>query len=202
MTNENGSEIRIPAEWEPQAGVQLTWPHEGTDWAPCLDAVEPAFLAIAREISRRENLLVACTDPVALRAKLASAGVEMNNVRLCKAPSNDTWARDHGPITVIDNGNPVLLDFHFNGWGGRFPCDLDNAITRALHAAGAFGKTTIRTLDFVLEGGSIESDGGGTLLTTSRCLLAPSRNPGCSRASIETYLATHLGAKRLLWIEH
>ncbi len=196
------AKIRMPAEWEPQAGVQLTWPHRGTDWAPRLDAVEPAFLALAREISMRERLLVACPRAEELHPKLLGAGVVLENVELWDAPSNDTWARDHAPITVFENGAPVLLDFRFNAWGGKFAFELDNALSGWLHKLGAFGKTPIRIIDLVLEGGSIESDGCGTIMTTSCCLLTPSRNAAVTRTDLDSLLKRCLGARRVIWLEH
>jgi agmatine deiminase len=195
----------LPPEWAPQSGVLLTWPHARGDWASRLNEVEPVFAAIAREIARRERVLIACDDAVHgahVAARLQSSGVDMNRVTLGVAPSNDTWARDHGPITVLCRDKPVLLDFRFNGWGGKYAHNLDNAITRRLQAHGVFGQTPLENIDWVLEGGSIEVDGSGTLLTTTRCLLAPTRNPQLSREQIERELRDWLGLKRILWLEH
>lgn len=195
----------LPPEWTPQSGVLLTWPHAGSDWAPILDQVEPVFIAIATAIARFEPVLIACHDESVrshVAQQLCAAGVPDTRVRLHVAPANDTWARDHGPITVLCRREPTLLDFDFNGWGGKFACDLDNLITRRLHAQGAFGDAPLETVPLVLEGGSIEVDGQGTLLTTARCLLAPTRNPGLSRAQIEERLAEFLGITRFLWLQH
>jgi agmatine/peptidylarginine deiminase len=173
------SSYRLPAEWEPQSGVQLTWPHADTDWAPMLNEVVFTYRQIAREISKREPLLVA------------------------GPPTNDTWARDHGFITLTSSDSrPLLLDFCFNGWGEKFPSDLDNALNRHLYQNGHFEGIYVSHLDFVLEGGSIESDGQGTIFTTSCCLLAPHRNQPMTKDEIEGYLKRHLGADRVLWIEH
>jgi agmatine deiminase len=195
----------LPPEWAPQAGVQLTWPHAASDWAPILTRVEPVFVAIAAAIARFESVVIACHDP-AVRAHVAgllrAANVAADRIRLHVAPANDTWARDHGPITVLCQGEATLLDFDFNGWGGKYPHDLDNRITRTLHAQGAFGDTAIEHVDLILEGGSIEVDGQGTLLTTERCLLAPTRNPQLPRAHIEQRLAELLGVTRFLWLRH
>jgi agmatine deiminase len=194
--------IRLPAEWEPQSGVQLTWPHAGTDWADSLDLVEPCFAAIAREISLREQVLVACPEPGPVRRKLAEAGAKMERVRFVAAPSNDTWARDHGPITVVVHGSLFLQDFRFNGWGGKFESKLDDALTGVLFQAGEYGGSLLHTIDLVLEGGSIESDGHGTILTTSRCLLSPTRNPGLDRAGVEMALGRWLGASVVHWLDY
>jgi agmatine/peptidylarginine deiminase len=196
---------RLPAEWEPQSGVQLTWPHEDTDWAPRLAGVEPVFAAIGAAIARHETLLAVCRDAGHrdhVLERLRAAGADLDRVQLAISPSDDTWARDHGAITVIDDGLPVLVDFLFNGWGGKFPAERDNLLTRSLAAQGSFGAAALEHVDLVLEGGSIESDGQGSLLTTSQCLLTPTRNPGLSRAQIERRLGEHLGARRILWLEH
>src|SRR6266542_7126330 len=118
--------IRLPAEWEEQDGVLLAWPHEGSDWRTHLEVVEPVFIEIVKEISRVETALIAAPDPAAVRESLAGAGVALGKVRIFEIDSNDTWARDFGPVTVLENGQPVLLDFGFNGWGLKFAADLDN----------------------------------------------------------------------------
>src|SRR3989344_3969513 len=121
----------LPPEWAPQSGVMLTWPHENSDWAPILDRVEPVFVEIARQVARFEKVLIACYDERHRThiAKRLAAGIAANRVVLGIAPSNDTWARDHGPITVQCQDELTLLDFGFNGWGGKYAHDLDNAIT-------------------------------------------------------------------------
>jgi agmatine deiminase len=193
--------IRLPAEWEEQDGVLLAWPHEKSDWRPVLPLVEPVFVAIAAAISRFERLLIVAPDAVAVREKLTAAGTQLQRLSFFEIPSNDTWARDFGPITVFEEGRPVLLDFGFNGWGLKFAADGDNLITLRLHETGAFGRVERRTMGLVLEGGSIESDGAGTILTTAECLLGPNRNPHLGREEIEAELARHLGAERVLWLE-
>jgi agmatine/peptidylarginine deiminase len=196
---------RLPAEWEPQSGVMLTWPHAGGDWADRLDTVEPVFLAIAAAIARRENLLLNCSDrqqAERLREALLDEGIDSARLYLHLTPSDDTWARDHGALTVMENGRPLLLDFRFNGWGNKYPCELDNRINARLLADGVFGEVPMEHVELVLEGGSIDSDGRGTLLTTSSCLLDLQRNPGLSGQEIESQLQTLLGAERIVWLEH
>lgn len=197
---------RLPAEWAPQSGVMLTWPRPECDWGARLPAVETVFAALAAEISRRQVLIVSCLDEAHrhhVRGLIEGARAEMDAVSLYVAPSNDVWVRDHGPITVTSkDGSPLLLDFTFNGWGGKYPADLDNRLTRGLHAQAAFGDTPIETCDFVLEGGSIDSDGAGTLLTTRACLLSPGRNAGWSQEDIERYLGQALGVTRTLWLRN
>ena len=193
---------RLPAEWEEQDGVLIAWPHEGTDWRTRLDQVEPVFAEIVTRISRFETVLVAAPDPDLVRKLTAHAGVVPDNILIYQVDTNDTWSRDFGPITIYSKGNPVLLDFGFNGWGLKFAADLDNQVTRRLHEAGAFGKVSRRSVGLILEGGSIESDGTGTILTTAECLLEPNRNPNLSRGEIQARLKDLLGADHLLWLEN
>lgn len=192
---------RLPAEWEIQDGVLLSWPHEGTDWAYMLDDVRPVFVDIIRQISCFERVLLTAPNAAEAGAFLAEAGVDLERVTICEMPNNDTWARDFGPITVIYNDKPVLLDFVFNGWGLKFAANHDNLITRNLKAHGVVA-ANIKTVGLVLEGGGIESDGLGTILTTSACLLSPNRNPQLDLVEIEQAMASLLGARRVLWLNH
>ena len=191
----------FPAEWAPQQFVQLTWPHADTDWAYMLDEVQVCFKNIAREIAQRQRLLIVAPDIEDVRRQIANE-VNMANVSLVELPSNDTWARDHGGITIFEDGKPVVLDFQFNGWGLKFASDKDNLITERLHRGGHLFGELRNCRNFTFEGGSIESDGEGTLLTTSECLLSPNRNATMSRNDIEKYLLDVLGAKQMLWLDH
>ncbi len=189
---------RLPAEWEPQWGVHLTWPHAATDWAPMLDEITATYETFAREIAKREHLLVVIPKDEAPSTRLSPLTTHLSPLR-----SNDTWARDHGFITLSDDkGHLRLLDFRFNGWGEKFPADLDNAINRHLYDEGLIEGEYVDCLDFVLEGGSIESDGKGTVFTTTGCLLAPHRNQPMTKEQIEERLKRELHAKRILWIDH
>ena len=167
------------AEWEHQSMVQLTWPHEGTDWAPILDEITAVYENMASEIRKREPLLI--VDSI---------------------PHNDTWARDHGFITVEEDSVLFLLDFKFNGWGEKFEATLDNEINKHLYEQGLVKGTYEDHLDFVLEGGSIESDGKGTVFTTECCLMAPHRNQPLTKEEIEERLKEWLGAERIVWLQH
>ena len=167
------------AEWEHQSMVQLTWPHEGTDWAPILDEITAVYENMASEIRKREPLLI--VDSI---------------------PHNDTWARDHGFITVEEESVLFLLDFKINGWGEKFEAALDNEINMHLYEQGLVKGTYEDHLDFVLEGGSIESDGKGTVFTTECCLMAPHRNQPLAKEEIEERLKEWLGAKRIVWLQH
>ena len=201
----------FPAEWAPQQFVQLTWPHADTDWAYMLEEVQACFKNIAREVAKRQQLLIVAPDVEEVRRQIADE-VNMANVRLVELPSNDTWARDHGGITIFETRDtrherrdsiyPVILDFQFNGWGLKFASDKDNLITERLYRGGHLFGELRNCRNFVFEGGSIESDGEGTLLTTSECLLSPNRNATMTRADIEKYLLDTLGARQLLWLDH
>lgn len=195
--------LRLPAEWEPQDAVQLTWPHDQGDWSDRLEQVEPVFARIATEISLREHVLIVCRDATHrhhVLTRLERAGAALDRVITALAPSNDTWARDHGPITVQTGDGLQLLDFTFNGWGGKYPAQQDNALTARLHQAGVFGDLPRHAQTLELEGGAIESDGHGTLLTTRACLLRGNRNPGMDRAMLEAVLRDSLGVERFLWL--
>lgn len=192
----------LPAEWFPQSAVQLTWPHAGTDWAPILKEVIPCFVSIAQEIMKREKLVVVCPDASEVKEQLGAFDEE--RVRFVELPTNDTWARDHGGISVFDPLGPMVYDFVFNGWGMKFAANKDNLITRNLYQSGVFAEEIqlVNMAPFVLEGGSIESDGRGTLMATAECLLSVNRNEYLQREEIEHYLKDVFGVKRILWIEN
>lgn len=193
---------RLPAEWEPQDAVLMAWPHPATDWATILAPAESTFAAIAAAITRFERLILLVPDETTgIRDQLSAAGADLSRVRMVALPTNDTWSRDFGPVTVIENRKPILLDFNFNGWGLKFGADLDNRITRELCTTGIL-TAPHTTIGLVLEGGSIESDGCGTILTTQECLLNTNRNPHLSREQLEQTLTPLLGANRFLWLEH
>ena len=199
----NTNNIFLPSEWHPQNGVMLTWPHADTDWKDYLPEAEKCFTEIARAIAARETLIVVTPEPDHVKTILADK-LDISKVRFVEAPTNDTWARDHGAITLIENGKPVICDFMFNGWGLKFASDKDNLITRAMRDAEVFSSSCIyrNRLNFILEGGSIESDGKGTLLTTSECLLSPNRNGEWNRDQIEQYLIENFGLRKVVWIDH
>lgn len=190
----------LPAEWAEQKFVQLTWPHGETDWAEMLDEVNECFVNIAREILKRENLLIVCADTDKVENFFDED--ELANITFAEMEINDTWARDHGGITVFEDGKPVVYDFTFNGWGMKFAANHDNLITRKLYMAGIFDESGHRNcFDFILEGGSIESDGEGTVLTTAECLLSDNRN-NLSEEDVETKLKDYFGLKQVLWLNH
>jgi len=203
--NSSVTKRRLPAEWEPQAGVMLTWPHANSDWVDKLAQVDALFLHLAEAIAVRQPLLINLPDPARIepiRSALLAMNIAASQLKFSVVPSNDTWARDHGPLTVLEDGQPRLLDFQFNGWGNKYPSEHDNAINRRLAAAACFGAVPMDSLDMVLEGGSLDSDGQGSLLTTSSCQRHPQRNPDLSRQDIDARFKAYFGAERVLWLEH
>lgn len=196
MNEEN--KIRLPAEWEQQSFLQLTFPHENSDWKYMLEEVSQCFAEIISVASRFQDVLVVCDDV----ERVKSFFVSTENIWFVKAESNDTWARDHGGITVLENGQAVVHDYIFNGWGNKFEAGLDNQITKKLVEKGVFQNGRLESFNLVLEGGSVESDGKGTILTTSECLLSKNRNEHLSKKQIEQILNDHFGAEKVLWLNH
>ena len=195
------NKIIFPAEWYPQKMVQLTWPHVNSDWEYLINEVEATFVEIAKAIAARQQLLIVCQDEAPLRIKFSKQ--ELQNISFFEIASNDTWARDHGGIVVFEREKPVLYDFCFNGWGMKFAANNDNLITRKLFQQKAFPEYNYSTMNFfVLEGGSIESDGAGTILTTEECLLSANRNDSLSKSEIEGCLTQFFGAERVLWLKN
>ncbi len=211
----NNSTYYLPSEWQKQVAVQLTWPHAKTDWAPYLEDIVRMEVRMADEITKREDLIIATPEKDAVRGLLKAQLTEQqfNRVKIVEMPTDDTWARDHGAITLLPRPEnkaktrkAILLDFCFNGWGKKFPAENDNRITQNLNSSGVFeayyNYEMKDHLDFVLEGGSIESDGKGTFFTTSQCLLAPNRNQPLSKEGIEDYLKKVLCAERIVWLDY
>ena len=202
MKQEVTKRITLPAEWEEQEFVQLTWPHEKTDWAPMLDEITATYIEMAQAISKYEKLLIVAPDVEKVKRLLAEhlTTQQMSNVVYHQCPTNDTWARDHAFLTLSDG---TLLDFCFNGWGEKFEASLDNAINRSLYSSLFTLNSSLYEshLDFVLEGGSIESDGKGTIYTTRCCLLAPHRNQPLTEQQIEQELKRRLRADRIVWLD-
>ena len=201
----------LPSEWHQQAFVQLTWPHKDTDWAPVLADAISCFCHIAREIAKREPLLIVAQYPEEAKEALEQHGVSLNGITIIPCSTNDTWARDHAFITCIDKQKRTVLlnDFQFNGWGLKFAANYDNLINKTIfpHITERYKTLDIQTeytnhLDFVFEGGSVESDGEGTLLVTSSCLLSENRNNTLSQQDIENRLKQYFHAERVLWLHH
>lgn len=197
------SSVRLPAEWEPQSAVLIAWPHAGTDWAERLAQVEETYIALVAAIVRFEPVVICVVDDdveAYARARLASARVDMQQVRFVAAPYDDTWLRDSGPLTLRDGGEFRLLDFRFTGWGGKFESGQDDRLVEHLDTVRLFRNSTRQAIDFALEGGAIDTDGAGTLLTTWQCL--HERHPTATREQLSAWLSDWLQQDRVLWLEH
>ena len=198
------SSLRLPAEWEPQSAVLIAWPHAGTDWAERLAAVEATYVALAAAVTRFQRLIVVVADATLnahAQSQLRQAGVDLSKVRFVELPYDDTWLRDSGPITLkAGDGTFQLTDFRFTGWGGKFGAEQDDALVGGLVEAGVFGHAAHKRIDWALEGGGIESDGTGSVLTTWRCLVQ--RHPEQSRDEMSAILRDSLHAGRVLWLDY
>jgi agmatine/peptidylarginine deiminase len=199
--------IRLPAEWEQQTGVLVCWPTQTSDWSGNYTDAESAYLAITRSITALGQAYIGCADPQTAQrvAQVCrQAGIAESRLHIVQIPYNDTWTRDYGPISIVDEelGSITWLDFRFNAWGGKYPHDDDTRFTAKFHEALFKNSRGRLSCELVLEGGSIDCDGRGTLLTTSQCLLSETRNPGLGKREMETRLAEYLGISRVLWLDH
>lgn len=199
---------RFPAEWEPQAAVILAWPHAGTDWAPWLNDVEQSYIELARAILSRASLILLVKNKAlevrAVRLIDRDDDQASGKLRTTRYDYDDTWLRDTGPITLckLTSGTEAFrwLDFSFTGWGGKYGASKDDKIIQHLASLPEFSAIEHLPVPFALEGGAIESDGAGTLLTTWNCL--SKRHPDKTRAQIEKVLQQNLSVQRVLWLEH
>ena len=195
--------FRFPAEWEPQSAVLIAWPHAGTDWAEHLGEVEDTYVALVQAITRYQPAWICVADDdlqTYAEARLRSARVDMSRVRFVPFDYDDTWLRDSGPITLREGDGFRVLDFRFTAWGGKFEAGRDDRLVEALDQQGLFGGAPRQRIDFALEGGGIETDGDGTLLTTWHCL--HERHPQASREDLDARLRQWLAQDRVLWLDH
>ena len=200
--------LRFPAEWESQAAVLIAWPHAGTDWAQRLADVEDTYIALVAAITRFQRVVICVADDdveAYADARLRSNRIEMDRVRFVTVAYDDTWLRDSGPITLVKSGLRYnkrfkLLDFRFTGWGGKFDASNDDRLIERLDDRNLFLNHDRQPVDFALEGGAIETDGDGTLLSTWQCL--SERHPQSSRDDLTEKLAGWLHQDRVLWLNH
>ena len=194
--------FRLPAEWEPQSAVLLAWPHSQTDWQSRLAEVEQTYLSLIAAITQFQTVALCCRDDAMCRAlakRFDMAGIPLRRVLFWSVPYNDTWLRDSGPIVLSHpDGHHRILDVRFTGWGGKFAAEEDDLLVRRLHAQGCFGHSDLQISAFALEGGAVETDGAGTLLTTWQCF--HQRHPTLARAVIESQLLELLGLQRIIWL--
>ncbi len=181
---------RLLAEWEHQSCIQLMFPHQQSDWNWYLDEILPVFEQIAITISKYQTCLVCYNDEQNISNIKNQANIIFKHV-----DSNDTWCRDFGAITIENGDKKQLLDFTFNGWGKKFDAKKDNLVNKQIF-------DDIQTIDFILEGGSIDTNGQGVVLTTTDCLLEKNRNPQFSKDEIDQKLNEYLGANEVIWLNH
>lgn len=190
---------RWPAEWEPHAATWLSWPHNRNSWPDAFEPVPGAFAEYVRTLARFEPVHILAGDGAVMTEARALVG-SLPNVTLHAIPTNDAWCRDHGPtfLTSRVGAPPALIDWQYNAWGGKYPpFDLDNDVPRRI--AELQGRRRFEP-GIILEGGAIDGNGLGAVLTTEACLLNPNRNPHLGRADMERYLADYLGARRVIWL--
>jgi len=190
---------KLLAEWEEQKFVQLVFPHKDTDWNAYLDEAIATFVNIAKSISKYQKCLIVAKNLKYVKSLFENYKFK-RNIIFTKIDSNDTWSRDFGGITIEENNQLTLLDFKFNGWGKKYPYNLDNKITQQLKLKGLLKNYKHKTINFVLEGGSIDVNTQGVLLTTTKCLLEKNRNPHLNKKTIEKTLVDLLGIKKILWL--
>lgn len=204
--NLNGDEprFRMPAEWSDHSGTMLIWPHNRNTWpGDRLDNVEKVYSTIVRTLLNYEPVLLFVNDEtVRKRAmnKLGNTKSLPHTLKIIKAPVNDMWARDSGPIYVKDlnDGRFKITDWEFNSWGGKYPPWSDD--NRLPETISELSSAPCYKTGMVLEGGSIETNGEGLFLTTESVLLNPNRNPTMSRDGIENMLEKFLGAEKVIWL--
>ena len=195
--------FRFPAEWEPQSAILIAWPHAATDWAERLGEVEDTYVALVVAITRFQPVVICVADDdlqIYAEARLRSARVDMDNVRFVPAEYDDTWLRDSGPVSLRDGDKFKLLDFRFTGWGGKYEASRDDRLVGELSGMNLFHDYFVQSIDFALEGGAIETDGAGSLLTTWNCL--HERHPDANREDLTEKLAGWLAQDRVLWLDH
>lgn len=207
MTNKTqnnvSGKLRFPAEWERTGAVMVAWPHADTDWAYMLDEVQACYLKLIEAITRHATVVIVTPRIEDVMPRLMDTDADPTKIQWFVAPTNDTWTRDYGPLTTTTGPDDWQInDFCFNGWGLKFAADRDNLVTSRMFNEGFLGGQYVNRLGFVLEGGSIESDGQGTLLTTTRCLMSPNRNGDLTQAEISARLKEYFGAETVLWLDH
>jgi agmatine/peptidylarginine deiminase len=206
MVNSYPSIFRWLPEWEPQRAILINWPHQYSHgWDPVREAVNEVYLAIVKTVAMSQSIMIICYDIEQrnrIQRWLVAANVNLPRIRFFIIPSDDVWVRDYGPLTLKNSEQTQILHFQFNGWGGRYPAERDSLVIPELHNQSFFPQAQLEAVDFVLEGGSIETDGHGALLTTRSCLLAKNRNPGYSEKEIEQLLKERLGVQHVLWLDH
>lgn len=195
----------LPGEWAHQQAMLLVWPRAGGDWGNGLDAAREVIAQMAAALAPHQRVVLAAADDdcaysIASHPVLAEIG--HGRLRVCLAANDDIWARDTGPLTVIEDGKRLFTDFRFDGWGGQFGASHDDKLTATLFEADALGAGVLERHEYTLEGGSIEVNGVGALLTTERCLIAGRRNADIDRAQADALLRATFGVETVHWLAH
>lgn len=195
----------FPAEFGRHTATWLSWPHKEASWPGRIAAIYPFYAQFVKELTKGESVCINVADEamrVFAAGHLGEAGVEMDKVRFFLHPTNDAWCRDHGPAFLINPAaaqQKVIVDWGYNAWGNKYPpYDLDDVIPTLV--GKALGLPVYHP-GIVMEGGSVDFNGAGTLITSTCCLLHPNRNPHLDRERIEEYLRDYYGVEQILWVK-
>lgn len=193
----------MPAEWEKHEATWLSYPHNEDSWPGKINSIFPSYHLFIKTLTEVETVHINVVDEAMekqVHHALKEAGAFMVNVELHRFPTNDAWCRDHGPAFLLNRKNPgirALVNWHHNAWGGKYPYELDTQIPA--HIAEYLGMTMFEP-HIVMEGGSIDVNGCGDLLTTTSCLLNPNRNPSLTQEQIENHLCAYYGVDNVIWL--
>lgn len=196
--------IRFPNEGDLPCGVLLAWPHGDTDWQPWLQNIDTCYGYFVSQLSQHAPVMVLCRDGAHqqhIQTLLCHTHAVSEAIQYIQAPYNDTWIRDYGPLSIIENDSPILLNFTFNAWGGKYQASNDNAINLVLQQQHTF-RSPLKNLELIMEGGSIDTDGQGTLITTSRCLITDTRNATMQKPDWEALFSKQFGIQQTLWLDY
>ena len=203
MLSNHASKAILHAEWEQQSAILLSWPHPDSDWQDNIDEINATYINLCKTIGAYQNLIIVCRDKthrLFISEQLNKNNIQAKRYNIYCIEYNDTWCRDYGPLFTRHNNEYEIINFSFDGWGKKYPAQKDNQLTNQLHKQHAFGSIQLNNHDFILEGGSIDTNGQGTILTTVRCLLK--RHPKKNKQEIETILKNTLGVNTVHWLEH
>ena len=197
--------FRMPAEWEPHAATWLSWPHKEESWPGKFEPIPSVFVKLVKALSPHEHVHINVCDEemeADVRSRLQREGVDLKAISCHRIPTNDAWIRDHGSTFLIRNIDTkrelVVVDWEYNAWGGKYPpWEKDDAVPKRI---AAMRYLPLFEPGIVMEGGALDVNGKGTVLTTTSCLLNKNRNPGLSQREIEEYLCAYLGVSKVLWL--
>jgi agmatine deiminase len=196
---------RFPAEFEPHAATWLSWPHKEASWPGKINSIYEPYSRFVKAVSDHEFVHINVTDKqmeAFASEKLEAASVDLTRIRFFHHPTNDAWCRDHGPAFLVNSGAvqpKIIVDWNYNAWGNKYPpFDLDDQIPTRI--ADAY-QIPVLYPEIIMEGGSVEFNGRGTLITSESCLLNKNRNPGLSQSDIEEHLYAYYGVEQVLWVK-